>query len=320
MFQKIGNASIRWANSVNPWTNVYGLARTIIALSTAITLAVNPSWIFFKPAAGVSDYRHYTPLNYFCLVPFNYTYLEIMRWIAVILLLLVASGWRPRITGIIHWWITFSLQTSAVTLDGGEQVATVITLMLLPITLTDKRKWHWDSTESSDPMTNSKFIKRIIALTCFLAIRFQVSIIYLNAATAKLFDADWLNGTAVYYYMGASMLGLPSNLYKLFYSVLTNWTVIIPTWGTIIVELLLFSGLFIDKKYRVLLLILGITLHVIFAIMLGLYSFSMIMSAALILYLRPVGKKFTFKSVDLTPKVKTTAELPLMKGGDKLEN
>ncbi|WP_081412508.1 sporulation-delaying protein SdpB family protein [Tuberibacillus calidus] len=299
MLKKLGESILIWSTSINPWTNVYGLARTIIALSTAITLAVNPSWIFFRPAAGIDASRTCTtPINYFCTVPFNYTYLEILRWLAVVILIVVASGWRPRYTGILHWWIVFSLQTSAKTLDGGEQVATILTLMLIPITLTDSRKWHWQR-EKKFQITNMSVINRTIALVCFVAIRIQVAIIYLNASMAKTSVSDWMNGTAVYYYMKTNMLGLPPLLSKIFEPFLTSIWVLIPTWGTIIAELLLFAGFFIKKKHRKWFLILGISLHTIFAVMLGLYSFSLIMIGALILYLRPVEKEFKFIKIPL---------------------
>lgn len=56
MFEKIGNFFIKWANSINPWTNVYGLARTIIAVSTLLTLLLNRVDILFRPASGMSEY------------------------------------------------------------------------------------------------------------------------------------------------------------------------------------------------------------------------------------------------------------------------
>lgn len=65
------------------------------------------------------------------MVPNDYMYLNIIKWLAIVLLIIIASGWRPRFTGIIHWWICYSLQNSALTLDGGEQVSAVITLLLI---------------------------------------------------------------------------------------------------------------------------------------------------------------------------------------------
>ncbi len=106
MLQELNNKVTSWALENNPWTNVYGLARTIMALATAATLAINEAEILFKPALGVTEYPACTnTVSIFCLVPNTYLWLNILRWICVVILLVVASGWRPRITAIFHWWI-----------------------------------------------------------------------------------------------------------------------------------------------------------------------------------------------------------------------
>ena len=151
MFEKLGNQMLCYAKIQPIWTNVYGLARTLLALSLMLTLLVNPAHYFFRPAAGIPDYPLCTNnLSLFCLVPRDYFFLELVKWIFILLLMVVASGWRPRFTGLIHFYIAFSFHSSAVSLDGGEQVNVVLTLLLLPITLTDKRKWHWEKVSSID--------------------------------------------------------------------------------------------------------------------------------------------------------------------------
>ncbi|MFH6682314.1 hypothetical protein RI119_04800 [Bacillus amyloliquefaciens] len=84
----------------------------------------------------------------FLLFP-DFRYIEIVKAVCICILILVVIGWRPRLTGFFHWWISYSFQNSAVTLDGGDQVAAVFTLLLLPLTLTDPRKWHWSPYEAS---------------------------------------------------------------------------------------------------------------------------------------------------------------------------
>ncbi|WP_328221354.1 sporulation-delaying protein SdpB family protein [Weizmannia sp. CD-2023] len=227
------------------------------------------------------------------LVPADYFYLNVAKWIAIIILLITASGWRPRITGILHWWIAFSLQTSAVTLDGGEQVAQVLTFLMIPITLTDPRKWHWESIKKYDHSIKALHA-RVVALVCFGCIRFQVSIIYFHAAVAKYFREEWIDGTALYYYLSDPMLGLPNFIKKFADPILTSPLVAFFTWGTTVLELFLFLGLFAKDKWKKPLLISGFILHGLIAIMLGLISFAIIMFAALILYLRPFDKEYKF--------------------------
>lgn len=301
MFEKLEIFVNKWTDSSNPWTNVYGVARSLLALSTLLTLLINDVHTFFRPAAGINSYPlcQKGDINLFCMVSADN--LEIARWIAIIILIIVVSGWRPQITGVLHWFIAYSFQNSAIGLDGGEQVCTVLTLLLLPITLTDKRKWHWSINED---VSNNVYI-RLIALSAYVAIRIQVAIIYFHAGLAKLFKKEWIDGTAVYYYLEDTTFGLNAIQNELFHPVLSSAFVVIPTWGTIILEFLLFSALFAPKKYWKPFLIGGFMLHFFIALMLGLISFSMIMFAALILFLRPINQPFGL----LKPEAKTVINL-----------
>ena len=89
--------------SVEPWTNVYGLARTCIALGTLGTLALSRATSIFKPSfidTAVPHCSGATNLSFFCVA--GPRHLEFAPWIGVVLLLVVASGWRPRYTGVVH--------------------------------------------------------------------------------------------------------------------------------------------------------------------------------------------------------------------------
>lgn len=295
MFKRIGLYAYRITVSSNPWTNVYGFARTLIALSMILTLSINPAETFFRPSSSSSEYPSCgNTFSLFCMVPNDYLYLNLIKWVAVILLLIVASGWRPRITGVVHWYIAYSFNVSALAIDGGEQVAVVLTLLLLPVTLTDSRKWHWQTYSCEDINTDKEVMKRIIAMVSFYAIRFQVAILYFHSTVAKLLNKEWVDGTAVYYYLNEPMLGLPSFLMNIVNPILSSGLVVIPTWGTILLQICLFGALFAPKKYWKYFLIAALLFHETIAVMLGLISFSIIMCAALILYLRPVESEFKF--------------------------
>jgi antimicrobial peptide system SdpB family protein len=294
---KLGQSVWSWLESNSPWTNVYGLARTLLALGTALTLIFNETGILFRPGSGMPNYpvcQGVGILGIFC--NFN-PYLEAARWVSVVILLIVASGWRPRYTALFHWWISFSLQTSAITVDGGDQVTAVLTFLLLPIALTDKRKWHWQSISAEENQENidsfKNIIRRLIALTASVAIRIQVAIIYFHAATAKLAVEEWIDGTILYYWFTDSMTGLPEWL-KFINPLFTSPLVALITWSSLLVEILLFMALVMPKKKWRYLLILGIAFHLSIAITMGLISFGIAMIAALILYLRPFEDEFSF--------------------------
>ena len=140
MLNKYSEKILKTIKNSKPWTNVYGLSRTLIALSLLITFIFNDIYNLFRPVAGLTEYpvcSNYE-ISVFCLLPAEY--LPLTKWLVIILLIVIASGWRPRYTGILHFWIASSFQNTAATLDGGEQVATVLTLLLVPLTILDNRK------------------------------------------------------------------------------------------------------------------------------------------------------------------------------------
>ena len=114
--------------SVTPWSNVYGLARSIIALSTALTLLLNPADYFFRPMADLADHPPLchvgTNWAFYCLGGDGYIALKTKA--AGVLLLIIASGWRPRLTGVLHWYLVMSFQLTTLAVEGGDQVAAII--------------------------------------------------------------------------------------------------------------------------------------------------------------------------------------------------
>lgn len=288
----LGRKARHWAETQTPWTNVYGVARSLLAIGTAATLLFNNSTILFRPASGITQTiicENFARAGVFCLLP---SHLEVARWVAVLILLVVASGWRPRITGLLHWWVAYSLQTSALTLDGGDQVTAVLTLLLLPVTLTDSRRWHWTTPPADAPLTLKSTLSRLCALFALVVIRIQVSGIYLHAAFSKMSINEWIDGTVLYYWFTDPLVGLPGWLSPILLPIATSPLVAILTWSALLVELLLFMGLVMPKKAWPALLVAGIAFHGGIAITMGLISFGLAMTSALILYLRPWEREF----------------------------
>jgi sporulation delaying protein B len=267
------------------WTNVYGVARTLLALGTATTLAVNSSATLFRSGGtiGAVNCRGITALSPFCLVPT--TWLDLARWSAVLALLAVASGWFPRRTGFIHWWISWGFFWSANGIsDGGDKITAVLALFLIPITLTDRRPWHWqyDRRNSCGQETS-----RIIFLTALLLIRVQVALLYLDAVLGKLGVSVWRDGTALYYIVQDPTFGAPSWLAPYVNAlVMSRPALLLLTWGSVAVELCLSAAYLLPATYRRPMLIVGAGFHFAIAIIMGVVSFSIAMVAALILYLR----------------------------------
>jgi antimicrobial peptide system SdpB family protein len=280
-----------------PWTNVYGLARSMLALATAGTLAANPASILFRPGGGTgtppfcSDVR---AVGVFCTAPHH---LDLLRWACVALLLVVASGWRPRVTGVLHWWIAFSLQANAMVVDGGDQVSSVLTLLLLPVTLTDARKWHWDpSPARNDAPSVVDDMKRLLAFFGHGLLRLQVAGIYFHAAVGKMAVPEWKDGTAMFYWGTHETFGAPAWLEALFRPIVVHgWTVAMFTWSVILLELVLSIALFMERRYQRWVLVGGMALHFGIIFVHGLPSFGTTMVAALVLYLRPWSRPWSLR-------------------------
>lgn len=277
----------------SPWTNVYGLGRSLMALGTLAVMLANDPRIFVDHGTigSIRACSGLATLSLFCHTPAHGN--EWARALAIVILLAAASGWRPRLTSIPYWWITFSVATSIIVEDGGDQAATILALLLIPVALGDKRRWVWTAPES--PKTDAS-MQGIVATAAMLAIRVQVSAIYFQAFTAKLAVPEWRNGTAVYYYLHNPIVGVPAWLRPVVNTILDNQAgVRILTWGTLVTECALFMCLFLPRKVTHRLLYTGILLHLLFAVLMGLPSFSIIMWGALVLYLRDWSTPFHVK-------------------------
>jgi antimicrobial peptide system SdpB family protein len=279
------------------WTNVYGFSRSILAFGTLFTLIFHSSEMLFHPVtepfqnhiAGIFIHK----ISLFYLM--GKEYLVFAKWLSVAILILVISGYYPKVTGILHWWVAFSFNISSVLLDGGDQMSSILSFMLIPITLSDPRKNHWHKTDKKVNLNLN-----LVVLSFFVIIRLQVSIVYLQAGIAKAFVTEWADGTALYYWFTNPVFGAVDYIFWFIKPLLQNGlTLTFLTWSVMIFEVFLFLGLFIEKKWRPYLLVLGILFHFGIIVIHGLVSFFCSMTAALILYLRPVDESFDFSKLKL---------------------
>ena len=203
----------------------------------------------------------------------------------------MAAVWRPRLTAIPHWWVTASFASSSLVVEGGDQVAAILALFLIPVALSDPRRWHW----GAPPALEGTALKvgSLVACSCLTVIRLQVAVIYFFACTAKFAVREWANGTALYYWLVHPTFGLSQPLRPVFLPILANpWGVTLLTWGVLVMEALLFTGFLMEHRYRPLLLKAALAFHFGIVIFHGLFTFFLAMAGALILYLRPVDRPF----------------------------
>jgi len=110
----------------------------------------------------------------------------------------------------------------------------------------------------------------------------QVSIVYLRTVYWKLRGTLWRNGTAAWYplWVDAYVRIRPPRW------MLKPTMIRIATWGTLVEELALGTGLWI-REWRYPMLITGVLLHLMFDIVLNLQLFSWIMVCSLMLFVWP---------------------------------
>ena len=254
------------------------LGRSLLAAATLLTLASNPAEVLFTEAAGIPAGPHCAGLGrlgLFCLME---PHLEWARWLGAALLAPTLTGHLPRASAILHWWVAFSLQSSATLLDGGDQVAAVMTFLLIPLVFAvaprRRRLIH-------NPASGVGF-----GQVSFGALRVQVAIIYLHAGVAKLGVAEWVDGTALYYHLNNPFLAVPDWVLQTLSGPLSNaFFVTALTWGTIALECGLGIAALLPGTYRRVFFFSGVTFHACIAVMMGLVTFSLTMIGALTLYL-----------------------------------
>jgi antimicrobial peptide system SdpB family protein len=112
---------------------------------------------------------------------------------------------------------------------------------------------------------------------------------------AKFGVQEWADGTALYYILSDPLFGVSDWLRPGMLEMLQHGPVVaVFTWGTILLELALFLGLFLPTAVAKRLLAVGILFHALIAAVMGLVTFGLSASAALILYLQPAQDELRF--------------------------
>ncbi|UGU15383.1 hypothetical protein LS482_17080 [Sinomicrobium kalidii] len=264
---------------------LYSLARTCLAIGILITLLFDSPFMLFPEDffRGFDKTLFVNQINFFYL--FEYENLLWAKWIAILILLTVIFGIFPRITALLHWWIAFSYNTGTIVVDGGDQITSILTLMIIPIALFDNRRSHWNDLKDEN---SANFIGKMVSISTLVLCQIQMSIIYFFAGVEKMKVQEWIDGSAVYYWFNHNIFGANSLLRYLFEDFFKNqFFVISITWGVMLLEILLFAACFMNRKNKYIFFIIGISFHFVILLTHGLISFFFAMAGGLILYLLP---------------------------------
>lgn len=261
--------------------NTITFARALLALSTLLTLLFTPFDDLF-PIHHLNDIMDNNngllKLNFFLW----FDNLFIPYLFSIFILFLVIIGFYPRIICLFHSWVAYSVFYSMLIVEGGDQINIILTFLLIPICLIDNRKNAWK------PKTKNLKINKVFLINAKYSLVFisiQMAILYLNAGVAKIFEPEWSNGTAIYFWFYNNMFGAPNWVQNLIGGLFkNNFTVSIINWSVIFLEIFLFIGLFLNQKFKYILFILGFALHFFIVVIHGLTTFWLSMSGGLVLY------------------------------------
>ncbi|WP_053161092.1 sporulation-delaying protein SdpB family protein [Streptomyces caatingaensis] len=278
---------------VLPWTNVYGLARTLVALGTAGTLAFSSAQTLFRPVYTMGDYplcKRFTAGSAFCLAPDSYPGLTWIKWGCVVVLLVTASGWRPRWTGLPHAYVNYSVYTGIAIGDGGDQIALILSVLFALVTLGDARRWHWQTVADGAGTTPPGRVLALVGTSALVVARLQMSFVYFQASVAKLPHAEWADGTAMWYWGQNPAFGAPSWLRPLVHAVVSApWGVALMTWLPLVIEISLAAALLLPRRARRAAMAAGLFFHLCIALVMGLWSFALAMAGGIVVLCLPLG-------------------------------
>ncbi|MBK0332071.1 hypothetical protein I8D64_11740 [Brachybacterium sp. MASK1Z-5] len=264
-------------SGVLPVVRYSGIARSIIALGQLSMLAITPVEAYFAPLTGYKPFpdcgRLSASVGAFCVGDRFGIPHQVTAWVVCAILCTIVAGYFPRILGIIHFWISLSVNASISLPDGGESAAQAATLILMFISLADTRFNHWQfRVNPAISWLNP------IAWGFSKVLRIQVAWIYVQAAIAKVTVSAWAQGTALYYIFRDPMFGVKGTLFEpLLVASEIPFVTLLLSWMPILLEVSIAILLFTAPRVRIAGLVVCIILHGAFIAVLGLWSFGLIM-------------------------------------------
>lgn len=282
----------------NIFTNTYGLARTIIAVGNLATFSLTDFSLYFEKEAFQTKPFGMLP-NFFYI--FGENGLIYSQVISIIILLWVISGYLPQISGILHAWLVFSFCTFSILIEGGDQISQIILILLVPVTLFDKRINHWFKNDYFQYKRPDFFTE--FSYSCLVIIQLQMCVLYFFSFVEKFKVAEWRDGSAFYYWYNNHPFGA-NNFFHSILNPLINYKIsyIFITWGVLLLEILLFTAIFSSPKHKRILFYFGLVFHFMIWIIHGLGSFYLAMVGGLIIYLLPLDKSIDFKGLLSLPQ------------------
>jgi antimicrobial peptide system SdpB family protein len=264
----------------DPYNQNYQFARALIAFAQLINMIFTPYEYYFKNPYQIVNLQNILP-NYFLILENNISFI-----ISLILLIWVISGYLPQLSCFFHAYFSFCFFFGSTIVEGGDQISQIITILLIPICVFDKRLFLWKNNKKFN-YKSSDFIK-LFCNSTFIVIQIQIAVIYLFSGAVKINVDEWKDGSAMYYWFNNINFGANTFNKFLFKSIMDNHFISpFINWSILALEFILFACLFMTDSDRKKMYFPSVIFHLMIGLILGLWSFSLTMIALLTIYLSP---------------------------------
>lgn len=201
--------------------------------------------------------------------------IELVRWVSIALFTLILAGIRLWVVLLPAAYLAWSFSSYNLMLEGGDQIASNLSILLLPFLLT---------VGGGRPQARpSARIRAGAVRVSVWLIRLQAVLVYGQAAVDKIRRPEWYDGTAMYYWARDASLqqGEPG------WSIMQNLTEFqfftnALTWGVILLEATLAAAILMPRKTRGILFVVAIGFHAGIAVYYGLVTFGLAMTGLLV--------------------------------------
>lgn len=274
------------------YSKYYSFARLFLSLSTFCTIAFNDVDRLFNISFIQHPNIKTVYLSEYSI--FNLFYSEnllLAKIISCVLLIIIMLGFIPRITCFLQWWLSFSIYASSYITEGGDQINMILSFLIIPICLLDNRMNQW--TSKFVPINNLE-IQKITVFFSLILIKVQIAVLYFMAGFGKIYNDQWREGTALYYWVSNNNIGFGKFIEPVFLYIFSNrYILFFSTWGIMVFEMVLSIILLTNINKRIF-FYLAILFHISIFVCFGLFSFGISMSASLLLYFLPFNRKLNF--------------------------
>lgn len=261
----------RWAAKVAP------AARALISLGLLSTMWMTPLGFLFWTAGSAaapncSGWRN--PMIATCAAGLGPSG---TRWVLTLLFLPVLTGLFSRLSVVLQWYAVVCFLGTVAIPDGGDHLAMSLCTLLLPLGLAGRAVgWAFEPAQQSPHFYLAARYTRFLVLL-------QTGFLYAHASLGKLVVPEWLDGSAMWYWSRQGAYGFPTWLRPFSDVVLrTGIGATAITHGTIVAEFFIAVAVLRGRRFKAVALLVGLTLHLMISIAMGLVSFGLSMTALLI--------------------------------------